>query len=128
MGTRVATQHSPRRQSRARNKFITTIALVAGSCLRVSVFNPPPTAARRFLLQWMSLSEHGEKTERSGIGLKSTLLRYTSAKLLRSEWSLVLLVTAVGFGLRWWWPLTRADLWYDEMYSYIIARQPFPEM
>src|SRR5262245_21125091 len=76
----------------------------------------------------MSLSEHGEKTEQSGIGLKSTLLRYTSAKLLRSEWSLVLLATAVGFCLRWWWPAMRADLWYDEMYSYIIARQPFAEM
>lgn len=46
----------------------------------------------------------------------------------RTEWLILIAIVGLGVALRWWSPAMRSDFWYDEMYSYMIARQPFADM
>ena len=46
----------------------------------------------------------------------------------RIEWFILTAIIGLGILLRWSSPAMRSDFWYDEMYSYMIARQPFAEM
>lgn len=46
----------------------------------------------------------------------------------RIEWISLSAIVGLGIALRWWSPAMRSDFWYDEMYSYMTARQPFADM
>lgn len=46
----------------------------------------------------------------------------------KGEWLLVAAIVALGTVFRLWSPKMGADLWYDEVFSLIIAQQPLGEM
>src|SRR5437867_3277970 len=46
----------------------------------------------------------------------------------KGEWLLVASIVALATAFRLWSPKMSADLWYDEVFSLMIAQQPFGEM
>ena len=46
----------------------------------------------------------------------------------KAEWLGLSGVIALGAALRWWSHAMKSDLWYDEMYSYLVAGREFSSM